>query len=154
MCLSATNNVLGNIVGLGCEDCNVQIGEFGQIQVEEVSRQAARCGKSTIFAVGDVTGPPGLASSAMQQGRAVAQSLFANKKRPILSRYETDAVAEAAGDKEIVNSGGALFGSEVGIAAPDAPLTIWTIPEMASVGEFVRHTFPLDFIPFCSCTYS
>ncbi|MDD9942939.1 MAG: FAD-dependent oxidoreductase [Myxococcales bacterium] len=55
-----------------------------------------------VFALGDVTGPPGLASAAMAQGRRLAESLF----------------AAGASSSE-----------------PPCPTVIWTLPEVASVGQ-------------------
>ncbi|CAN0518633.1 unnamed protein product, partial [Laminaria digitata] len=41
--------------------------------------ESFRTSNPRVFAVGDVIGPPGLASSAQMGGRAVASYLFADK---------------------------------------------------------------------------
>ena len=43
------------------------------IQVDENFRTVS---ENSVYAIGDVIGPPGLASSAQQQGRFVAETLF------------------------------------------------------------------------------
>ena len=99
-----------------------------------------------------MTGPPGLASAAQQQGRLVAHALFQHLRQPILSRLQQEQllevkqappgrVEEAAVHKQQQQQQQpdadperlALFGS-----ARDAPMTFWTIPEMASVGLSIR----------------
>jgi NAD(P) transhydrogenase len=61
-----------NIEGLGLDEAGVRAGENGYIVVDEHFRTTAE----GIYAAGDVTGPPGLASVAGEQGRAVASHAF------------------------------------------------------------------------------
>jgi len=126
-----------NSEGLGCEKYGVEIGKYGRIVVDQSSHRTT-CASGNIYAVGDVTGPPGLASSAQQQARSVAQHLYRDLRKPILSRLQQELLDQQMaeeGEQPTDNvSKDTLFGSIVGSSAPDAPMTIWTIPEMASVG--------------------
>ena len=93
-----------------------------------------------------MTGPPGLASAAQQQGRLVAQALFQHLRRPVLNRLQQEQLSELnqTTSEQQVNKSDidpeklALFGT-----ARDAPMTLWSIPEMASVG-------PSVFVDACS----
>lgn len=63
---------VANVEGLGLASAGVKVGGRGFIEVD------GRCRTSTptIYAVGDVVGPPALAASAMEQGRrAVSDAL-------------------------------------------------------------------------------
>ena len=53
---------------LGLEDVGVQIDERGRVLVDAQCRTAC----PSVFAVGDVIGPPALASTSMEQGRRAA----------------------------------------------------------------------------------
>ena len=53
-----------NSEGLGCENLGINITKYGRIVVDDLCRTTS---KHNIFAVGDVIGPPGLASAAQQQ---------------------------------------------------------------------------------------
>ena len=106
----------------------------------------------------------GLASQAAQQGRAVADLLFMNrylgKANAILQRstpmedvldddfFTQNEDAEFEESSEIDDKS-SLFGSKVGISAP---LTLWTIPEIA------RYSFSTNFFiklkPLKSETFS
>jgi NAD(P) transhydrogenase len=55
----------GNTEGLGLEAVGISLGERGLIPVDETFRTSI----PTIYAVGDVIGPPSLAATAMEQGR-------------------------------------------------------------------------------------
>jgi len=135
------------ILGLGCENVGIEIGKYGRIDVDPHSRRTTS--KRSIYAIGDVTGPPGLASSAQQQGRLVAHSLFQHLRQPILSRLQQEQLIELnlktpSVRKEAIKPDPdlnrlALFGS-----ARDAPMTLWTIPEMASVGTTRRSTLSIS----------
>lgn len=61
------NGRSGNAQNMGLEGIGVDINHRGQVGVDKVYRTALE----HIFAVGDVTGPPGLASAAYDQGRFV-----------------------------------------------------------------------------------
>lgn len=133
-------------LGLGCENYGIEIGKYGRIIVNPKTRRTTSIANSSIYAIGDVTGLSGLASSAQHQGRTLAHTLFNHLKKPILNRLEKELVEEEESrmnDKNkltsITNNNNkvdnsiededSLFGS-----ATDAPMTIWTIPEVSSVG--------------------
>jgi NAD(P) transhydrogenase len=63
---------VGNTDGLSLETAGVMVDDRGRIVVDEHFQTAA----SGIYAAGDVIGPPALASTAMEQGRAVAARAF------------------------------------------------------------------------------
>lgn len=60
----------GNTTDLGLENVGIRPDERGLIQVDPEFRTSV----SNIFAVGDVIGPPSLASTSMEQGRVAACS--------------------------------------------------------------------------------
>lgn len=144
-----------NSQNLACEEVGIATGIYERIIVDKQYRTTAR--PSKVYAIGDVTGPPGLASSAQQQGRALVDRLFhpdsayvEDDAEDTGSKKEEDAEEEdeAHNDVSEVDSffvnedlppetlpSKNLFGSISGSAdAVDAPLTLWTIPEIASVG--------------------
>jgi NAD(P) transhydrogenase len=59
---------VGNTDGLGLEDAGVQVDAGNRIIVDETFRTTAE----SIYAAGDVLGPPALASVSMEQGRVAA----------------------------------------------------------------------------------
>ena len=69
--LFATGRV-PNVEGLGLEEAGVQLGEKGQIKVDQNSRTSV----PTIFAVGDVTDRIQLTPVALREGHAFADSQF------------------------------------------------------------------------------
>jgi glutathione reductase (NADPH) len=70
-----------NVEGLGCEAAGVEIGDQGQIKVDEDSRTNV----PSIYAVGDVTDRVQLTPVAIREGQAFADSVFGNK--PTLVDY-------------------------------------------------------------------
>jgi NAD(P) transhydrogenase len=58
--------------GLGLDGAGIALGKYGRIDVDATGRTS----RPEVLAVGDVVGPPGLASAAVQQGRAAADLLF------------------------------------------------------------------------------
>ncbi len=62
----------GNIEGLRLPEEGVEVDERGRISVDETFRTTVE----GIYAAGDVIGPPGLASVAMEQGRVAACHAF------------------------------------------------------------------------------
>jgi NAD(P) transhydrogenase len=62
----------GNVEGLGLRDAGVEADERGRVRVDENFRTTAE----GIYAAGDVTGPPGLASVAMEQARVAMCRAF------------------------------------------------------------------------------
>ena len=63
---------VGNTDGMGLEAAGVKVDDRGRIVVDEYFQTAI----PGIYAVGDVIGPPALASTAMEQGRAAAGRAF------------------------------------------------------------------------------
>jgi NAD(P) transhydrogenase len=63
----------GTTEGIGLEEAGVRTDERGRIVVDETYRTTA----GGVYAAGDVIGPPGLASAAMEQGRVAACHAFA-----------------------------------------------------------------------------
>jgi len=62
---------------LGCERAGIAVGRYGQITVDADQRTS----NPAVFAVGDLVGPPGLASAAVEQGKRVAELLFGRGAR-------------------------------------------------------------------------
>jgi NAD(P) transhydrogenase len=83
---------------LGIDAAGLTAGDRGNLAVDDDGRTAV----SHIFAVGDVAGPPALATSAMEQGRRAVRS---------------------------------ALGLEQGRFEGQIPVGIYTIPELACVGE-------------------
>ncbi|CBN79739.1 soluble pyridine nucleotide transhydrogenase [Ectocarpus siliculosus] len=160
-----------NTETLGCDAAGVDLARYGRVKVDG----SFRTSNPRVYAIGDVTGPPGLASSAQMGGRAVATYLFNDKMQKLkqfmletstemedvvddpffaaeaesasgaqrtseqLQQYEQtamlgsdDSMADAAGGAE----GESLFERVAG-----APLTLWTIPEISSVGLTEEQAF-------------
>ena len=63
---------VGNSDGLGLEEAGVKVDDRGRIVVDRHFETTA----PGLYAVGDVIGPPALASTAMEQGRAAAGRAF------------------------------------------------------------------------------
>jgi glutathione reductase (NADPH) len=64
-----------NVEGLGCEAAGVEVGDKGEIKVDEDSRTSV----PSIYAVGDVTNRVQLTPVAIREGQAFADSVFGNK---------------------------------------------------------------------------
>ena len=64
-----------NIEALGLEEAGVELGENGQIKVDEDNRTSV----ASIFAVGDVTDRVQLTPVAIREGHAFADTFFGNK---------------------------------------------------------------------------
>jgi NAD(P) transhydrogenase len=71
----------GMTAGLGLEQIGIEPDKRGRIAIDERFRTKI----PHIFAVGDVAGPPGLAATAMEQGRIATMTAF---DEPILSLPE------------------------------------------------------------------
>ncbi len=65
------NGRSGNVEDIGLENVGIKPNSRGQIPVDDQFRTSV----PTIFGVGDVTGPPSLASAAYDQGRAAVCNL-------------------------------------------------------------------------------
>lgn len=76
------NGRTGNTQGLGLEQLGIGVDHRGQIAVDDCYRTAV----SNIYAVGDVIGPPALASASYDQGRAAAQHIVQGRCPSRLSR--------------------------------------------------------------------
>ena len=68
-----------NIEGLGCEAVGVQLGERGEIKVDEHNRTSV----ASIYAVGDVTDRVQLTPVAIREGHAFADTVFGNNPRTV-----------------------------------------------------------------------
>ena len=64
-----------NVEGLGCDAAGVEVGEKGEIKVDEDNRTSV----PSIFAVGDVTDRVQLTPVAIREGQAFADTFFGNK---------------------------------------------------------------------------
>ena len=114
-----------NSDNLGLQNVGVVTAKYGRIKIDENYRTTA---ETSIYAIGDVIGPPGLASAAVQQGRYVADKLFG----PQSTAYDEETKRER---RIMRTKQEILFGSTKGGGSIDAPLTLWTIPEVSSVGK-------------------
>jgi NAD(P) transhydrogenase len=63
---------VGNTDGLGLDAAGITVDDRGRIVVDEYFQTSA----PGVYAAGDVIGPPALASTAMEQGRAAAHRAF------------------------------------------------------------------------------
>ena len=134
-----------NSENLGLENLGVVTLKYGRIKIDEDYRTTS---ETSIYAIGDVIGPPGLASAAIQQGRYVADKLFGSQSMTYNEEWW----------KEKSNPGankGILFGSAKGKGSIDAPLTLWTIPELSSVGNKIfllsYHFLVNNILPTSGC---
>jgi NAD(P) transhydrogenase len=69
------NGRSGNTVDMGLEDLDIGINSRGQVETNERFQSS----REHIFAVGDVAGPPGLASASYDQGRFVGTLIAEGK---------------------------------------------------------------------------
>lgn len=171
-----------NSEGLGLEAVQCDIGKYGRIVIDQHHRTTA---VSEVFAIGDVIGPPGLASAAQQQARAVANHLFSKSSKSAVKTSEAvnterdssendgdnldwfesggdDFFVDQSDSREVTSGvadestevSGTLFGespvdtasvsgSHASVAgggkrlisaSNSVPITLWTIPELATVG--------------------
>ncbi|MEO5772607.1 MAG: glutathione-disulfide reductase [Sphingomicrobium sp.] len=68
-----------NIEGLGLEAADMELGERGEIKVDENNRTSV----PSIYAVGDVTDRVQLTPVAIREGHAFADTVFGNKPRTV-----------------------------------------------------------------------
>jgi NAD(P) transhydrogenase len=109
---------IGNVEGLGLAEAGVQADDRGRIRVDRDFQTSAQ----GIYAAGDITGPPGLASVAMEQARVAMCRAFEIPYKESLDPVVptgiytlpeaamvglTEEAARAAGDD--VHTGRALF---------------------------------------------
>ena len=134
-----------NSDGLGLENIAIAVGKYGRILVDDGTfrcRGSEASGYS-VFAIGDCIGA-GLASTAQQQGRLVAESLFGHMTAfedalPLRgATAQDDADADDATEEDSFFQPGPAEGASLSATlfggASDSPLTLWTIPEIAQVG--------------------
>lgn len=153
-----------NSDGLGLDAVGVETARYGRVVTEPGTfyTTAKASNGYSIFAIGDVAGA-GLASTAMQQARTLTEALFGSG-RGLFGEVLEETQAFTGNQGEVYdeedecdldtaiddffvqpstsgagivsgNSGeGTLFGDEAGSSTIDAPLTLWTIPQIASVG--------------------
>ncbi len=76
-----------NVEGLGCDAAGVEVGEKGQIKVDEDNRTNI----PSIFAVGDVTDRVQLTPIAIREGQAFADTFFGKKPH----RVDYDCIPSA-----------------------------------------------------------
>jgi NAD(P) transhydrogenase len=69
----------GATAGLGLERIGIEPDKRGRIAIDDAFRTAV----PHIFAVGDVAGPPGLAATAMEQGRIATMTAFGEPIRSL-----------------------------------------------------------------------
>jgi len=131
-----------NSDNLGLEHVDVSIGKYGRVVVDSKFKATSKFG---IYAVGDVIGPPMLASSAQAQARRVAERLFAQEEDMMMTLTSVDTSVDESSDMDLEvdeffspnnekGSDDTLFGDLTGDKVNDAPLTLWSIPEISSVG--------------------
>ena len=142
-----------NSEGLDLDAVNVSTTKYGRIVVDKAFRTTS---SKSIFAIGDVIGPPGLASAAQQHGRSVSETLFgacdddedddddddddddiddmefSDEQDNFFASSSTGL--EGGQDGLQQEAADTLFGASSGTITMDAPLTLWTLPEIASVG--------------------
>ncbi len=77
-----------NTAGLGLENAGIELGDRGEIKVDEYSKTAC----DSIYAVGDVTDRVQLTPVAIREGHAFADTVFGNKPRKVEYEYIPSAV--------------------------------------------------------------
>ena len=145
-----------NSGGLTLENVAVETSKYGRIIVDPSSYKTTSFDNvgQHIYAIGDVMGG-GLASTAAQQGRELAERLFDSSTRTNPSNdndgnagfnenNDDDCTLENVVDDDFFSLDNeeygddhlhdTLFGDQKGSHSMDAPLTLWTIPEIASCG--------------------
>jgi len=112
---------LGQTEGLGLEAAGITPLHNGRITVDAVYRTSV----PNIYAVGDVIGFPGLASTAMEQGRVAVGHAFGIDPGPT-ARKPTDGTTGALLDRQ-------RFPETT--TFPLLPYGIYTIPGVSTVGK-------------------
>ncbi len=73
----------GNVEGMGLEDIGVEVGRRGRVVVDRDFRTTV----PWVYAAGDITGPPGLASVAMEQARVAMCRAFGIPFKEVLDEF-------------------------------------------------------------------
>jgi NAD(P) transhydrogenase len=128
-----------NSDNLGLENVAVSIGKYGRIIVDTNFKTTSNL---LIYAVGDVIGPPMLASSAQAQARRLSERLFAEQDDVTVTNVDENSSSDMdlevdsffSSNNNEKSGDDTLFGDLTGDKANDAPLTLWSIPEISSVG--------------------
>ncbi len=106
-CVLVAQGRFGNTNGLGLENTKIQPDDRGLLKVDANFRTS----EPHIYAVGDVIGPPALASTSMEQGRIAACHAF---------------------DIEVLSPKGERIDPEMPLLYPYG---IYTIPEISMIGR-------------------
>jgi NAD(P) transhydrogenase len=147
-----------NSEGLELEAVNVSTSKYGRIVVDKAFRTTS---SKSIYAIGDVIGPPGLASAAQQHGRSVSETLFGGSEDDDDDEDDDGDYAEFSDEQDNFFSSSStgteggqdglqqdaadtLFGASSGTITMDAPLTLWTLPEIASVGATLKQAQKIE----------
>jgi NAD(P) transhydrogenase len=141
-----------NSEGLELEAVNVSTSKYGRIVVDKAFRTTS---SKSIYAIGDVIGPPGLASAAQQHGRSVSETLFGGSDDDDDDDEDDDDdddYAEFSDEQDNFFSSASTGaeGGQDGLQASsgtitmDAPLTLWTLPEIASVGATLKQAQKIE----------
>ena len=133
-----------NSEDLCLDSVQINTTKYGRIVVDKAFHTTS---SQSIYAIGDVIGPPGLASAAQQHGRSVSENLFREEDDEDYKDVDLDEFSDEKDDffssssvSDSVATGlqhdavDTLFGASSGAITMDAPLTLWTLPEIASVG--------------------
>ncbi|GAA4898957.1 NAD(P)H-quinone dehydrogenase [Tessaracoccus lubricantis] len=120
-CLMAVGSI-PNSAGLGLEECGIELGKWGHIPVDRVSRTAHR----NIYAAGDVTGVFALASVAAMQGRIAMWHSLGDAVSPLDLRtvssnvFTTPEIATVGVSQKAVDAGEVRVASVLLPLAPNA----------------------------------
>uniref|UniRef100_A0A7S2X6U7 NAD(P)(+) transhydrogenase (Si-specific) n=1 Tax=Lotharella oceanica TaxID=641309 RepID=A0A7S2X6U7_9EUKA len=103
-----------NTADMGLDKAGIQIDDRGRVMVDENLETSAK----NVYAAGDVLGPPGLASTGIEQGTAAVSAMFGDV-------YEGSEAEK----------GSLKFDPKSYLSAPDRfPIGIWTSPEVSYIG--------------------
>ena len=132
-----------NSEGLGLENLFIGVGKYGRLITDERRRCLGTTAANSVYAIGDVVGA-GLASTAQQQGRTVAELLFGR----LDEQKDNDEEEEQSASEQQVDTLMTLFGG-----SDSAPLTLWTIPEISTVGQTAEGLRAQGKTPFVGFAY-
>lgn len=122
---------------LELERAGVKRQEQGFIEVSENYQTSA----PSIYAVGDVIGPPALAATSMEQGRTAAIHACRTLYRAIMEEKKSfDSSLVQSEGREKMQEGKSYWqhrveGDHLPLRQSYSPIGIYTIPEISSLGE-------------------